>query len=77
MKQLLTLSIALLFIKTYAQDKPNIILLMADDLGWVDISMNNKLRDWLIKRDTPTGTWRASGKAVAYPPLNMKNNEFK
>lgn len=37
-------------------------------------SMNNKLRDWLIKRDAPTGTWQASGKAVAYPPLNMEKH---
>ncbi|WP_083631288.1 sulfatase [Labilibacter marinus] len=35
------------------------------------IKMNNKLRDWLIKSKAPTGTWRASGKTVAYPPLNM------
>ena len=35
------------------------------------IKMNNKLREWLINRDAPTGTWRESGEAVAYPPLNM------
>ena len=38
------------------------------------MSMNNKLRAWLIKRVAPTGTWRVSGKAVAYPPLNVKRN---
>lgn len=33
--------------------------------------MNNKLRNWLMQRNAPTGTWRVSGEAVAYPPLNM------
>lgn len=39
------------------------------------IKMNNKLRDWLIKRKAPTGTWRESGKTVNYPPLNMKEDD--
>jgi len=38
------------------------------------LKMNNKLRDWLINRKAPTGTWRESGKAVKYPPLDMKKN---
>ncbi|WP_282035761.1 sulfatase [Saccharicrinis aurantiacus] len=35
------------------------------------ILMNNKLREWLINNNAPTGTWRANGKTVAYPPMNM------
>ncbi len=36
--------------------------------------MNNDLREWLMKCNAPTGAWRATGKTVAYPPLNMDNN---
>ncbi len=35
--------------------------------------MNVKLRNWLMQRNAPTGTWRESGQIVAYPPLNMDN----
>lgn len=38
------------------------------------IKMNNKLREWLMGKSAPTGTWRKTGKPVAYPPLNMKKN---
>lgn len=38
------------------------------------LEMNYKLREWLMKRNAPTGTWRASGELVAYPPLNMEAN---
>lgn len=41
MKQLLTLIFLILLFNGYAQDKPNIILIMADDLGWVDLSSSN------------------------------------
>ncbi|WP_430932607.1 sulfatase [Saccharicrinis sp. 156] len=37
------------------------------------LKMNNKLREWLMNRSAPTGTWRNSGEPVAYPPLNMGN----
>jgi len=29
--------------------------------------MNNKLRTWLMKRNTPTGSWAKNGEKVAYP----------
>lgn len=38
------------------------------------MKMNTKLREWLLKRNAPTGSWRDSGKKVAYPPLDMKTN---
>jgi hypothetical protein len=37
--------------------------------------MNTKLREWLIKNEAPTGTWRESGKRVKYPPLNMMEGD--
>lgn len=37
--------------------------------------MNNKLREWLMSRDAPTGTWRESGKTVSYPPFDMKKGD--
>jgi len=40
------------------------------------LEMNNKLREWLITRDAPTGIWRESGETVAYPPLNMKVKNY-
>ncbi|MFY0606498.1 MAG: sulfatase [Cyclobacteriaceae bacterium] len=33
--------------------------------------MNAKLRNWLIEKKAPTGTWRASGETVAYPPKGL------
>ena len=41
------------------------------DQATLDLAMimNNKLRNWLIARNAPTGTWRASGLPVPYPPL--------
>jgi hypothetical protein len=39
------------------------------------IEMNNKLRDWLMNRKAPTGTWLESGEPVNYPPLNMKESD--
>ena len=33
--------------------------------------MNTKLRNWLIRRNAPTGTWRESRETVAYPPISL------
>ncbi|WP_298366019.1 sulfatase [uncultured Lutibacter sp.] len=32
--------------------------------------MNNKLREWLMKRDAPTGTWAKNGEKVPYPQID-------
>lgn len=38
-------------------------------------TMNTELRNWLIAKQARTGTWRATGATVAYPPSNLIKND--
>ncbi|APY11652.1 hypothetical protein BWZ22_10540 [Seonamhaeicola sp. S2-3] len=42
----------------------------------VALIMNNKLREWLIKNNAPTGTWTKHGEKVPYP-LKDGINKYK
>ena len=52
------------------------LLLDSTDQAILDLAadMNNKLRNWLINNNAPTGTWRDSGDTVAYPPVKNSKN---
>lgn len=45
MKKIFFLQVTLILIlKTYAQDKPNVVFILADDLGWSDVTLYGKTK---------------------------------
>lgn len=52
-------------------EKINLLLTADDQITAIANDLNDDLREWLISREAPTGTWRVNSEDVPYPPKGM------